>query len=75
MQKLFTHGFTTRKSGHGFGLHSCASLAKELGGALSAQSPGKGEGATFKLQLPMAVMAPSGEEQTKEVSMHQEIER
>ena len=72
LQKLFTHGFTTRKTGHGFGLHSCANLAKELGGALSAQSPGKGEGATFKLQIPMAGTTPS--EQEAEEAMHQKIE-
>ena len=75
LQKLFTHGFTTRESGHGFGLHSCANLAKELGGALSAQSPGKGEGATFKLQLPITGTASSEELKAEEVSMHHEIER
>ena len=30
--KLFTHGFTTRKDGHGFGLHSSALAAQMLGG-------------------------------------------
>jgi signal transduction histidine kinase len=51
--KIFNHGFTTRKDGHGFGLHSGALAAKELGGSLSAQSEGPGKGATFTLALPL----------------------
>jgi len=50
--RLFRHGFTTRKTGHGFGLHSGALAAKELGGSLSAHSDGPGCGATFTLELP-----------------------
>ena len=50
--KIFTHGFTTRKEGHGFGLHSGALAAVELGGALTARSAGPGLGATFTLDLP-----------------------
>ena len=52
MSRLFSHGFTTRKSGHGFGLHSAALSATELGGSLSAHSDGLGCGATFALDLP-----------------------
>jgi len=52
MGRLFSHGFTTRKSGHGFGLHSAALSATELGGSLSAHSDGAGCGATFVLELP-----------------------
>ena len=52
--KIFTHGFTTKKDGHGFGLHSCANAAKEMGGSLSAHSDGIGLGATFILELPAA---------------------
>jgi signal transduction histidine kinase len=52
MERLFTHGFTTRKSGHGFGLHSASLAAAELGGALAASSAGAGQGATFRLTLP-----------------------
>ncbi len=54
MSRLFSHGFTTRKGGHGFGLHSAALAAKELGGALGAASAGPGQGATFTLDLPLA---------------------
>jgi PAS domain S-box-containing protein len=53
MGRLFTHGFTTRRSGHGFGLHSAALAAAELGGCLSAHSDGLGKGASFTLELPL----------------------
>jgi PAS domain S-box-containing protein len=53
MGRLFTHGFTTKKSGHGFGLHSGALAAREMGGVLRAESPGPGCGATFMLELPL----------------------
>jgi signal transduction histidine kinase len=52
--RIFEHGFTTRKNGHGFGLHSGAIAAKELGGSLTARSDGPGRGATFTLELPIA---------------------
>jgi signal transduction histidine kinase len=51
LSRIFNHGFTTRKDGHGFGLHSGALAAKELGGSLTAQSEGPGCGATFILEL------------------------
>jgi signal transduction histidine kinase len=52
LPRLFSHGFTTRPSGHGFGLHSGALTARELGGTLCASSAGAGCGATFTLELP-----------------------
>lgn len=58
MTRMFTHGFTTRESGHGFGLHSCALAAQELGGSLSAHSEGRGLGAVFTLQIPVERVAP-----------------
>ncbi|HTD67268.1 MAG TPA: PAS domain S-box protein [Candidatus Limnocylindria bacterium] len=51
--RIFNHGFTTRKEGHGFGLHSGALAAKEMGGALIAHSEGPGRGASFTLELPL----------------------
>jgi PAS domain S-box-containing protein len=54
LTRIFEHGFTTRKTGHGFGLHSGALAAQELGGRLTAQSDGPGLGATFVLELPTA---------------------
>ena len=53
LPRLFTHGFTTRKNGHGFGLHSCALAAKEMQGAIAAHSDGPGHGAIFTLELPV----------------------
>ncbi|HZP13712.1 MAG TPA: PAS domain S-box protein [Nevskiaceae bacterium] len=53
LAKLFSHGFTTRKDGHGFGLHSGAITAREMGGRLYAHSDGPGTGATFTLELPL----------------------
>ncbi|KQU71461.1 MULTISPECIES: ATP-binding protein [unclassified Rhizobacter] len=50
---VFAHGFTTRSNGHGFGLHSCAMAAQEMGGTLSAHSQGAGCGATFVLEIPI----------------------
>ncbi len=52
--KIFGHGFTTKKDGHGFGLHSGANAAKEMGGSLTAYSDGVGLGAEFVLELPVA---------------------
>ncbi len=54
LTRIFAHGFTTKKDGHGFGLHSGALAAKQVGGALWAESDGPGRGATFKLELPLA---------------------
>ncbi|MCP2071767.1 UNVERIFIED_ORG: signal transduction histidine kinase [Pseudomonas lini] len=55
MARIFSHGFTTRKDGHGFGLHSCALAAQEMGGSLSVHSDGAGQGATFILDIPIDV--------------------
>ena len=60
LSRIFNQGFTTRKDGHGFGLHSGAIAAKEMNGALSVQSDGHGKGAVFTLELP--VMKDAGKE-------------
>ena len=54
LTRIFNLGFTTRKNGHGFGLHSGALAAKELGGQLLAHSDGPGQGAIFTLELPLS---------------------
>jgi len=54
LTRIFNHGFTTKKDGHGFGLHSGALAAREMGGALTVGSDGPGRGATFTLTLPIA---------------------
>jgi signal transduction histidine kinase len=51
--RIFNHGFTTRAAGHGFGLHSGALAAKEMGGSLLALSDGRERGATFVFTLPL----------------------
>jgi len=61
LTKIFNHGFTTKKDGHGFGLHSGANAAKEMGGSLSAHSDGPGKGAEFTLKLPVAVIPQKSE--------------
>jgi signal transduction histidine kinase len=53
LTRIFSHGFTTRPDGHGFGLHSSALAAREMGGTLVASSDGPGRGATFILELPI----------------------
>ncbi|WNG42238.1 HAMP domain-containing protein [Archangium violaceum] len=52
LTRIFQFGFTTREEGHGFGLHSSAIAAQELGGTLTVHSNGPGHGATFTLELP-----------------------
>ena len=58
MQRIFTQGFTTKKEGHGFGLHGSALAAQALGGTLEAASDGLGRGATFTLTLPLGQPEP-----------------
>jgi signal transduction histidine kinase len=53
MTRIFAHGFTTKKDGHGFGLHGGALAAQDLGGSLSAASDGVDRGALFTLELPV----------------------
>ncbi len=53
LERIFNHGFTTRVDGHGFGLHSSAIAAKEMGGTLQVESAGTGYGAAFTLALPL----------------------
>jgi signal transduction histidine kinase len=61
LTRIFNYGFTTRKGGHGFGLHSGALAAKEIGGSLTVQSDGPGQGASFTLELPQPTKEKSHE--------------
>jgi two-component system, NtrC family, sensor kinase len=51
-ERIFRHGFTTKRDGHGFGLHASANAAREMNGNLTGASEGLGRGATFTLELP-----------------------
>lgn len=53
LEKIFNLGFTTRRGGHGLGLHSAAIYAKKMGGSLKGHSGGRGKGAVFTLELPL----------------------
>jgi ligand-binding sensor domain-containing protein/signal transduction histidine kinase len=59
LTRIFSHGFTTRKRGHGFGLHSSALTARGMGGSLTVRSEGVGKGATFILELPLNPPGPA----------------
>lgn len=52
LTRIFEHGFTTSKDGHGFGLHSAALAANDMNGSLSAHSDGRGKGAVLTIELP-----------------------
>jgi PAS domain S-box-containing protein len=52
LTRIFEHGFTTKKKGHGFGLHSTALSANELNGSIRVHSDGPGKGAVFTVELP-----------------------
>jgi C4-dicarboxylate-specific signal transduction histidine kinase len=53
LRRIFSHGFTTKKTGHGFGLHSSAIAAREMGGSLTVRSDGPERGASFVIELPL----------------------
>ncbi len=55
LEKIFNLGFTTRKEGHGLGLHSAAIYARKMGGSLKVHSDGPGKGAVFTLEIPLRV--------------------
>ncbi|WP_331100382.1 two-component system sensor histidine kinase NtrB, partial [Archangium sp.] len=58
LPRIFSQGFTTKKDGHGFGLHISALAAAEMGGSLTCASTGPGRGATFSIELPLEGQEP-----------------
>lgn len=50
--KVFNYGFTTKKSGHGFGMHTAALAINAMGGQISIYSAGIDHGATVTIELP-----------------------
>lgn len=53
LDKVFSHGFTTKQKGHGFGLHSSANYMTEMGGSLKVKSNKDEPGVTFILSFPV----------------------
>jgi len=58
LSKIFTHGFSTKKGGRGFGLHTCANYMTEMGGSIEVDSPGQDKGAGFTLKFPLKPDSP-----------------
>lgn len=52
LKKIFTHGYTTKRDGHGFGLHNSANFMADMGGRIKAESDGEGHGSKFTLYFP-----------------------
>ncbi|NLK87228.1 MAG: substrate-binding domain-containing protein [Clostridiaceae bacterium] len=51
LESIFAYGFTTKTTGHGFGLHSCANYMAEMKGRIWAEKPETGTGAVFVMQF------------------------
>jgi signal transduction histidine kinase len=71
---IFNQGFTTKKNGHGYGLHSSANWAREMGGCLSCRSDGVSRGATFVLELPLAAASAAGAKDLAHCALREEEE-
>lgn len=74
LERIFTHGFTTKTKGHGFGLHSCAIYIEEMGGQIRVQAPVEGPGTVFCLHFPLAIAgqtAPACEDKPGEAAIDQ----
>jgi two-component system, LuxR family, sensor kinase FixL len=69
-ERIFIHGFTTKKRGHGFGLHSAAIAATEMGGHLAVKSEGQNRGATFILTVPAAAHQTEDQSFWREAAAH-----
>ena len=52
-ENLFRFGFSTKQRGSGFGLHSVAMFVQEIGGKVTLESDGPGQGARLVLELPV----------------------
>jgi signal transduction histidine kinase/CheY-like chemotaxis protein len=59
LRKIFSPYFTTRPEGSGLGLTVANSIARNHGGIIVASSV-EGQGSTFTVYLPSAVVAPAG---------------
>jgi tetratricopeptide (TPR) repeat protein len=55
LTKIFSYGFSTKKEGKGFGLHTSALAMSEMKGKLSVESKGDGKGAKFIVSIPIEI--------------------
>jgi len=62
LPRIWEFGFTTKAHGHGFGLHSSAVAAQQLGGTIATISAGPGLGACFTVNIPASVASQSERE-------------
>jgi len=53
LSHLWEFGFTTKRNGHGFGLHASVKAARDIGAVLRADSAGLAKGACFSARLPL----------------------
>ncbi|MBL7149536.1 MAG: tetratricopeptide repeat protein [Candidatus Cloacimonetes bacterium] len=53
--RIFSYGFSTKKDGKGFGLHTSALAMTEMKGKLIAESEGIGKGAKFIISIPIKI--------------------
>lgn len=60
LEHVWEFGFTTKTHGHGFGLHSAAVAAQQLGGSVAASSAGPGQGACFSVKIPARLKSETG---------------
>ena len=70
LQKIFHYGFTTKRYGNGFGLHSAANAMMEMGGTIQVQSEGPGKGATFTIEFPLTDEAAEEGRHVEEEEVH-----
>jgi PAS domain S-box-containing protein len=55
--RAFQFGFTTKPEGSGFGLHASAEFVERLSGKIFLESPGRDQGATVRVEIPVAAAA------------------
>jgi C4-dicarboxylate-specific signal transduction histidine kinase len=70
LKRIFQHGFTTKKDGHGFGLHSCANAAKEMGGVLRVDNHHEVFHTAFILELPTAAALEQSRSQSSQLNLN-----